>query len=659
MYKKSFINFFFLAVIIFSSEIGAQNQVLQARPTKRDTRNIVNDTLFKNDIRNRNVTIKGKTNYKDFKIFNSSLSDTSYVDTTLTIQKEYRFNFLRKDLFELLPFHNIGQTFNNLGYDYSKSNPYPDIGFRAKQFFYQNAEDMSYYEVPTPTSEVMFRTTLEQGQFLNSFITLNFSKRFNVSMAYTGLRSLGKYRRSLISQGYFRSTFKYRTQSGNYRIRGHVATHDLLSEESGGLNASGLEAFLTDDPNFSDRARIDINLSGTENFFEGKRLYIEQDFRILRSQDSTKTREFSNLRVGHIFQTESKKFEFNQDGVDTNFFGDTQFTGSVNTGTEFHLIKNQAFLDFNSKYILGQFRVHSSLVNYEYGYAGIVNQTSGLTNRKLKGDAIEIGAKWNAKIKNFELNASGNLIPGNGRLGGNFIQGEALYRKDSVFQFKGRLLLNSRAPNFNFLLHQSVYDDYNWQNDFDNVQTRNIGGSFESKWISASADFTNITNFTYFGEDNLPYQSNEGVSYLKIKASREFKYKKFALDNTLMYQNVSSGGGVFRVPEFVTRNTLYYQDYWFKGKPMLVNIGATFKYFTKYNANAYNPLLAEFTLQNAQEIGFATVDFFFNAQVRRTRIYFKIDNALSEMGPRNYFAAPGYPYRDFVIRFGLVWNWFI
>ncbi|WP_353888582.1 putative porin, partial [uncultured Polaribacter sp.] len=24
-----------------------------------------------------------------------------------------------------------------------------------------------------------------------------------------------------------------------------------------------------------------------------------------------------------------------------------------------------------------------------------------------------------------------------------------------------------------------------------------------------------------------------------------------------------------------------------------------------------------------------------------------------------YFSSPNYPYRDFTIRFGLVWNWFI
>ena len=233
--------------------------------------------------------------------------------------------------------------------------------------------------------------------------------------------------------------------------------------------------------------------------------------------------------------------------------------------------------------------------------------------------------------------------------------------EDSVFKIKGSLLISSKLPKFNTLLHQSIYDDYNWQNDglFNNVNTRDLGFSFASKWINANLNFTNIDNFTYFDEDNKPKQFGDQIAYLKVKANKEFKFWKLALDNTVMYNNVSSGSSVFRVPEFVTRNTLYYTDDWFKGKPMLVNIGITFKYFTKYNANAYNPLLAEFTLQNTEEIGFPTFDVFFNARVRRTRMFLKVDNVTSSFSSKNYFSAPNYPYRDLTIRFGVVWNWFI
>jgi hypothetical protein len=47
----------------------------------------------------------------------------------------------------------------------------------------------------------------------------------------------------------------------------------------------------------------------------------------------------------------------------------------------------------------------------------------------------------------------------------------------------------------------------------------------------------------------------------------------------------------------------------------------------------------EFRIQNEEQIGFPTVDVFLNAQVRRTRLYFKVDNATSSLTDRNYFSA--------------------
>ncbi|PIX12822.1 MAG: hypothetical protein COZ74_09485, partial [Flavobacteriaceae bacterium CG_4_8_14_3_um_filter_31_8] len=159
------------------------------------------DTLSNNG--STKVILSGKTNYTDYKIF-SHKRDTAFIDTTLSIKKEYAFNYLRKDNFELLPFHNQGQTFNNLGYSFSNLHRFPDLGFRAKQVSYLEIEDIKYYEVPTPTTEITYKTGLQQGQVVDAIFTLNFSKRLNVSMSYKGLRSLGAYRRALVSNGNFR-----------------------------------------------------------------------------------------------------------------------------------------------------------------------------------------------------------------------------------------------------------------------------------------------------------------------------------------------------------------------------------------------------------------------------------------------------------------------
>ena len=500
---------------------------------------------------------------------------------------------------------------------------------------------------------------MQQGQVLDALFTLNFSKRLNVSLSYKGLRSLGAYRQALVSNGNFRGTFQYRTKKNQYQMKGHLTSQDFFHQENGGLTAESLVNFIEDDPNFTTRARLDVNLTDSESQFDGNRVYIEQSYKLLSSKDSINNKDFSNLKVGHILTNENKTYEFIQGRLNTAVFGTANSSNPRNKKATSKITSNELNLEFNSKYVLGKFKAKTNFTNYSYGYDTILNSNSSVNRLKLEGNAISFGADWNAKIKNFQLNADASITPGNGRLSGNFLKGEAVYEKDSVFSVKGTLLLSSKSPNFNTLLHQSEYDEYNWQNDFSNVNTRDIGFDLKSKWLNASLNFTNLDNYTYFDEESKPQQFANQITYLKVKANREFKLGKFALDNTLMYQNVSSGSSVFRVPEFVTRNTFYYTDYWFKGKPMLVNLGVTFKYFTKYNANAYNPLLAEFRIQNDEQIGFPTIDVFFNAQVRRTRLYFKVDNATSSLTDKNYFSAPNYPYRDLTIRFGLVWNWFI
>ena len=142
---------FFLSILVFFAVNTLFSQRLM-RPTKKindvnTISNIQNDSLRNSG--EINVNLSGKTKYTDYKVF-SHKRDTTYIDTTLTLQKEYKFNYLRKDLFEFLEFHNQGQALNNLGYSFNNIYRLPDIGFSAKHASYLDIEDIKYYEVPTP-----------------------------------------------------------------------------------------------------------------------------------------------------------------------------------------------------------------------------------------------------------------------------------------------------------------------------------------------------------------------------------------------------------------------------------------------------------------------------------------------------------------------------
>ena len=652
-------NFFIFSILVICFSAGSYSQVRRIQGAGSMRSNSMNrsmDSTFANKS-STIVKLSGKTKYTDYKLI-SLQNDTTYVDTTLTILKEYAYNYLRKDNFELLGFHNQGQTFNSLAYDFSQLSRLPLIGMSAKHFNYKKVRDVHYYEVPTPTTEILYRTGLQQGQVLETLFTLNFSKRFNIGINYKGLRSLGNYRNSLASHGNFSTFFSYRNPSERYSIRGHIMTQDLMNEENGGLTASALDAFINDDSNFTDRGRLDVQLEDTETKLEGERFFIEHDYKLLSNKDSIRN-NFTNLKVGHALSHETKSYEFTQTSTNA-LFGNTSLSSFVEA-VESKYFNNQFYLEFNSKYVLGRFKVKADLTNFNYGYATILNtNTNAVSNPKIKGTALSLGGNWNARIKNFQLNSEVNITPGSGEISGTNIYSEALYEKDSLFALKGSISINSKSPNFNTILYQSSYDEYNWQHDnFKTINTRNISFGAQTTWIQAEASLTNIENYTYFDETSKPRQSGENVTYFKVKANNEFTFGKFALNNTVLFQQVSSGQDVFRVPNLVTRNTFYYSNFLFEGKPLFLQTGVTFKYFSKFKSNAFNPLLNEFRIQNETEIGYPTFDLFVNAQIRRTRIYLKADNLSSKFLKKNYFSAPNHPYRDFVIRFGLVWNWFI
>jgi hypothetical protein len=225
-------------------------------------------------------------------------------------------------------------------------------------------------------------------------------------------------------------------------------------------------------------------------------------------------------------------------------------------------------------------------------------------------------------------------------------------------------------PNLNFLLYQSDYLNYNWYNlnEFETVNTQQINFNIDSqKYFNAAVDISNIDNYTFFNLESIvdgtkvikPSQYTSTIQYLRLKVQKEFKLGNFALDNTIMYQNVISDEAVLNVPDIITRNTLYYSNELFK-KAMTLQTGITLNYFTKYNMNGYDPLLAEFYTQNETELGgFPRLDFFINAKIRQTRIFLKAEHFNSSFTGYNYFSAPNNPYRDFIIRFGLVWDFFL
>jgi len=606
---------------------------------------------------------------EDYKVI-SITRDTTTVDTSLTIAKEYKLNYLRKDRYGLLPFANTGQTNNTLIYDFDTyRGTLPRSMAQARHFNYSEYQDIKYYHVPTPVTDLYFRSAFEQGQQLDAFFTINTSPRLNFSVAYKGLRSLGKYQNALTSTGNFRSTLNYRTKDNKYNFKGHWVAQDLLNQENGGLQELALTQFLSEEEEFDDRSRLLVNFEDAENILDGTRVYFNHYYLLKEKKDSIQ--DYS-LAVGHEFNSENKFYEYRQAAA-TDLFGAAFEEGNFVDRTDHEEYTNKVYATYQDKR-LGRLTVQANVTNYEYGYNSVLildEDGDGVEERipnVLQGNIIAAGGEYENKIGKLDISGQAQVNV-TGDFDGFNIHGQLGYDIGEGKYVRGDITLNSRAANYNHLLYQSNYINYNWFNapNYENVKTNTLNVVLDApKWLNVEASYSTIDDYAYFalagiGEDSLvqSFQTDETLNHLKVTAGREFKYGKFALNSKVTFQQVSGAEGILNVPDIVTRQSIYFTDRLFK-KALFLQVGFNFDYFTSYNLNAYDPVLAEFFTQNDQEIGgFPLLDFFINMKVRQARIFFKAEHFNSSFTGNTFFSAPGYPYRDFNIRFGLVWNFFL
>lgn len=608
-------------------------------------------------------TIKTAATIDQYRII-SLQRDTTYVDTSLTIKKEYEYNYLRKDNFGLLPFSNEGQTYTMLDYGYKKYSSFPEIGFSGKHFNYMQPNDIKYYSVATPITELYFKTVMEQGQSVDALIAVNTSERFNVSIAFKGLRSLGKYINQLASTGNFRFTTSYNTLNKRYYLNLHFTGQDFLNGENGGITT--VEDFESNNPDFENRARLEVYLRDAKSFMKGKRYFFDHNFRI-----NSKAAE-NNLFLTHQFNYETKFFEYNQktvtstigENVQVNRFGDSYVSSNINDHTRYNRMYNKLGAIYENT-TLGKFQFFIEDFRYNYFYDKILILESGTIQSKLSDEINTVGGqyeyrknKWNG-IFTYSNSISNQSLS-------NF-DAKLNYKLNEKNEFQFQYQMLNKIPDHVYNLYQSSFVNYNWANDFNNEKINNLQAIAKTQWLTASLKVTSIKDYLYFSDDSTndqqqiisPKQYGKTINYLSINLSREFKWWKLALDNTILYQEVDQEDSVLNVPKITTRNSLYFTDYFFK-KALFLQTGFTVNYFSKYYMNDYNPVITEAFVQTDRKIGdFPMVDFFINARIRQTRIFLKAEHFNTMFSSdRKYFTAPNYPYRDFMIRFGLVWNFF-
>lgn len=655
--KKTIIGLFLLGTVIAQAQQDSVQQIL--KPLKGSS---TNDSI-----------INFKTKITDYKFWNNG-QKPEIIDTTLNIKNYYNQNFIRRDAFGKLFFPNVGGVVTDLEY---QDQPFStSLLPTGKKYNYYRTSDIKYYDVKTPYTEFIYENGVKEGSFLSSTFSHNINKQFNYTFHYRGLVSEGRYRNEKAQNNTFVFSSNYKTKNERFKLWWHYSAQNLKNNENGGIKDIN-DFILQDERRMTNVRNIEVNSQTAKSTFDARRIEMNASYGILKRMNAKDSTFYNPIIIKNTISYEKQKFRYE----DSSAVGDLYETeiltrlgrSNQKASTDFYNVTTAGFqwtdrVQIEAGVKFQNLRVFSEeALNYQIfdpNDPTVVLRT--VVNPKqieenLVGIVGKVNFDWNEKLKLY-----GNA---------EFLQSDnykSVYNVDAVlditpvngYTLSAGALIQAKIPSLNQIYNQSFFEDFNYAHQFETENTQKLFAKLNLEKINTSVEGSlyNIDNHVYLDQDLVYKQLSDNVNYFKIKGINHLKFGKINLVSTAQYQKVTKNETYMPLPDFLIRETLYWQGELFNKKAQLqAGINAT--YFSKYNGMRYIPIINEFALQDptsVQEIGgYPILDIFINFKVQNMRFYIRGEhiNASFTKEP-NYFAAPNVPYRDFKFQLGLKWNIF-
>lgn len=652
--KKTIIGLFLLGAVIAQAQ---EDSIKSLKPLKGSSGND-SVTYFKTEI-------------DDYKFWTNGRK-AEVIDTTLHIKNYYNQNFIKQDAFGKLFFPNVGGVVVDLEYQNSPFNP--SMLPTGKKYNYYYANEIKYYDVKSPYTEFIYENGVKEGNLLSSTFSHNINKQFNYTFHYRGLISEGRYKHEKAQNNTFVFSSNYKTKSERFKLWWNYAAQNLKNNENGGIKDI-YDFILQDERRKTNIRNIDVNSQTAKSEFDARRIELNASYGILKKLNEKDSTFYNPIELKNKFSYEKQKYRYedsspNGDLYDTPLItgldnrNKKSFTDLSNTTTAGFLwtdrVKIEAGVKLQSLRVFSEEPFIFSKVDEDDNIIYNVNNPKEI-KENLFGVVGKVDFDWNEKLKlygNVEYLQSDNY--------------KSVYNVDAVlditpiedYTLSAGAVIQSKIPSLNAIYNQSFFADFNYANKFETENVQNLFAKLKLDKVNTTveASLYNLDNKVYLDSDLVYKQLNDNINYFKIKGENHLRFGKINLVSTAQYQKVTKNEEYMPLPDFLIRETLYWQGELFnKNAQLQAGINAT--YFTKYNGLRYIPILNEFAIQdptNIQEIGgYPILDVFINFKVRNMRFYIRGEhiNASFTKEP-DYFAAPNVPYRDFKFQLGLKWNIF-
>ncbi|MFL5773483.1 MAG: putative porin [Flavisolibacter sp.] len=567
-----------------------------------------------------------------------------------------------------------------------------DPGFHALDVYKWKLENVRFYNVTRPYTELGYMLYSRGGQIIEVVHTQNIKPSWNFSFNYRLISGTGSFRNQKVNHNNYLLTSWYQSPNRRYSNYFVLLGNQLQEGENGGLK----RVTDLDSIDFAkDRFLIPTQIGGDPTYstdFFSTTLYTGNRYRdfsgVLRQQydfgkkDSIVTDStviplfFPRVRFEHTFRFTKYSYAFKDAVVslneqvnapDSTWYADHYHVkiptgGSLLFQDKWHEFNNDfSIYSFPDIYNLHQFvkaGVEWQILNGDFFRDSAKLDPARLANIRLHGEYRNL-----TKNKKWNITAFGNIYLG-GYNSGDYHGYISLQRQLNP-RF-GSLQVGfeniNRSPSFIYDQRSGFYLDQ--PKNFNKENTTHLFGSIllQKLRVLLSGDFYLITNYLYLNNFYSLQQENTVFNVLRINALKTFRLGKHWNLRTELYLQQKAGAADVNFPLLFTRNRLMYEGT-LGFRNLNIAMGTEIKYHTPYHADNYSPLLGQFFFQDSTTISnLPDIDAFVHFRIRSFTAYVRAENlnTLRNFGGlhfnNNNLAAPNYPTPGLVIRFGIIWS---
>ncbi len=550
----------------------------------------------------------------------------------------YEISSVRNDL------GNIGSADHVMLFDHSQ--PF-GFNFRsARKGYWKKLKDRSFLLSEKMFSNVHYVNGANRENYLVANLTRGFGQLLNMGLSFNRISSEGIYdrQRNVLTDINFYTTF--RTRDDRYKVAAMFDYSDLEAEENGGLlNDSVFEENLSSGRNF-----VPVNLSLSSNRWKGTEVGLEQRLFLIKEDSTRKARNYRPA-ISHSFAVNKHAMIYKGVPDTTIAFYENIFFDSVATydstsllgvtnAVRFELVKSDSF----AQKLLNRLVVGAMHEYHRVAYDSIVTKINNV-GIIASADGQFLGKlNWNASGKFMVFGY--NILDTKLDFGLGYEVGKS--------RFSGRVSYSRYRPDL--ITDNYTSNHFVWDNTWTQTQHLRTGISYQQTRLRFKGSLTYhlLDDVVVFGTDRLPFQSSTANQILVFRLWEHFKMRWFHLILDGALQTVLSGDDL-RIPLALGRGMFYYQNDLFK-KKLRLQIGVEVSYSTAYFANAYNPALSVFHLQNSKRVGnYPFIDVFLNLRIKKFRAFFKVEHLNAGWIGYTYYHVPHYPANDLAWKFGVNW----